>query len=143
MNRIEISGEKIFSVLGGRKTGNAKWRCFCPSHDDGARPSLSVTDTGDRVLWHCFSGCTNDEVKSALVDAGLFPEPGRSRPQQEFLSKDEIEYMELYVNLFKADNTRGKGHPSHEIETYKKYKSILGKTNAFGNSARASAAGGH
>lgn len=60
-----------------RKTGNGRWVCRCPAHDDRG-PSLSVRELGDgRVLLHCFAGC---EVQSILDAVGLAFEdlfPGR------------------------------------------------------------------
>jgi hypothetical protein len=59
-----------------RKTGNGRWVCRCPAHDDRS-PSLSVRELDDgRVLLHCFAGC---EVQSILNAVGLavedlFPE---------------------------------------------------------------------
>jgi hypothetical protein len=59
-----------------RKTGNGRWVCRCPAHDDRG-PSLSVRELDDgRVLLHCFAGC---EVQSILDAVGLafedlFPE---------------------------------------------------------------------
>ena len=39
----------------------------CPAHED-RDPSLSVKDGGDRVLLHCFAGCSASDV---LVAIGL------------------------------------------------------------------------
>jgi hypothetical protein len=51
-----------------RKTGNGRWVCRCPAHDDRG-PSLSVRELDDgRVLLHCFAGC---EVQSVLDAIGL------------------------------------------------------------------------
>lgn len=37
----------------------------CPVHDDNS-PSLSITDAGDKLLWHCFAGCDQEAVRDAL-----------------------------------------------------------------------------
>lgn len=37
----------------------------CPAHQD-RDPSLSVTDSGDRVLLHCFAGCTPADILAAI-----------------------------------------------------------------------------
>ena len=49
-----------------KRTGD-KLIARCPAHEDKT-PSLSVTigDTGDSVLVHCFAGCTTEEVVAAL-----------------------------------------------------------------------------
>lgn len=131
---IDVSAERIFEVLGGRRSGTDKYRCFCPSHDDGKSPSLSLTQRGDKVLFHCFGECSSLEVRGALIDMGLWPEPGKSKPKEEYLTEGEIEYMRLYNNIFMNDNRKGIPHPQNEIDTYKKYKAILRKVDVRRNS---------
>ena len=41
------------------------WTACCPAHEDSS-PSLAIADKGDRVLIHCYGGCTFDEIRSAL-----------------------------------------------------------------------------
>jgi len=41
------------------------WTARCPSHHD-KNPSLSITETPEAVLLHCFSGCSLDDVCHAL-----------------------------------------------------------------------------
>lgn len=48
-----------------RQTGDSKWMARCPAHDDKG-PSLSVRDTGERTLIHCFAGCAAEDVLSAV-----------------------------------------------------------------------------
>ena len=48
-----------------RKNGTDQWMACCPSHSDRS-PSMSVKDTGDKILVHCFGGCTTDEITGAL-----------------------------------------------------------------------------
>ena len=48
-----------------RATGPNSWMARCPSHDDH-EPSLSIRQEGDRILLHCFAGCTVDEIVRAL-----------------------------------------------------------------------------
>jgi hypothetical protein len=58
-----------------KATGQGKWLARCPAHDDRS-PSLSIRETGDRVLVHCFAGCAVSDVLLALGlgMADLFPE---------------------------------------------------------------------
>lgn len=54
---------------------NGTWRqnkgmCCCPAHDDRT-PSLSVTLGRKAILFHCFAGCSNDEVIAALDRQGV------------------------------------------------------------------------
>ena len=63
-----------------RARGPGQWSACCPAHDDKG-PSLSVKETADdRVLLHCFAGCSADEVVGAVgLDlTDLFP-PRESR----------------------------------------------------------------
>jgi putative DNA primase/helicase len=72
---------KIAEALGGSLVpdarGNYLCSCPCPGHID-TRPSLSICDRGGRVLVHCFAGCPQSAVVTALQRLGLLP--GRPRP---------------------------------------------------------------
>jgi hypothetical protein len=60
--------------LNPRETATG-WTCNCPSHEDRS-PSLSVSVGGDeRVLLHCYAGCTPESVVGSLgmTLADLFP----------------------------------------------------------------------
>lgn len=50
---------------GVRVAGPGRWFARCPAHDDNT-PSLSVREDGERVLIHCFTGCTADDVLTAV-----------------------------------------------------------------------------
>lgn len=67
----ETAARQIVQDLKGtwhRKHGMAR----CPAHED-ARPSLSVTPGRKAVLFHCFAGCTQAAILSALRDLRLNP----------------------------------------------------------------------
>jgi hypothetical protein len=59
-----------------KRTGDGRYLACCPAHLD-KRPSLAVRELDDeRVLIHCFAGCSVEEVLHAVgleFDA-LFPE---------------------------------------------------------------------
>ena len=66
-----------------RRTGQGRWLACCPVHDDKI-PSLSIRETMDeRVLIHCFAGCTVHEIVSAvgLDISDLFP----PRTERQFI----------------------------------------------------------
>jgi hypothetical protein len=44
--------------------------CCCPAHDDRT-PSLSVTLGRKAILFHCFAGCSNEDVIAALDRQGV------------------------------------------------------------------------
>lgn len=49
-----------------RRTGPGKWLACCPAHDDKS-PSLAIREADDgRLLVHCFSGCSVQEITGAL-----------------------------------------------------------------------------
>ena len=48
----------------------------CPAHDNPGA-SLSVKQDGDRLLWHCFAGCSQGAVQAAL---GIAPHPVYTAP---------------------------------------------------------------
>jgi len=49
-----------------------EYLAFCPAHDDRSTPNLRVEEAEDgRVLLHCFAGCSQDEVLSALEERGI------------------------------------------------------------------------
>jgi hypothetical protein len=59
---------------------NDRWnrrKLHCPAHDD-ARPSLSLTETGNTVLLHCWAGCSQDAIIAALRRRGLWGETHRA-----------------------------------------------------------------
>ena len=53
--------DRLEKVTGSK----GKWIACCPAHQDKS-PSLAVTETDDRVLVHCFSGCDTQDVTAAI-----------------------------------------------------------------------------
>ena len=78
-----MSAETLLSRLAGkRRSGDGRWLARCPAHEDRS-PSLSIRETGDRVLLFCHAGCTAPEIVAAvgLTMADLFdgkPSSGKS-----------------------------------------------------------------
>ena len=62
-----------------RHVHDQQYQASCPAHQD-AEPSLSVTFTAERILLHCFAGCSADAIVNALglEWRDLFPSPGDS-----------------------------------------------------------------
>jgi putative DNA primase/helicase len=68
----------INALDGDERTG----MCFCPAHPDRNTPNLHVKASNDgRVLVHCFRGCSQQDVVTALRQRGLWPS---SRRQAEY-----------------------------------------------------------
>lgn len=87
-----ISDSLIHSLDGVRETGQDRWIARCPAHEDRS-PSLAIREVDDRVLIHCFAGCSVDEVVSAagLEISDLFPpRTSSSRPLSRPLPAADI-----------------------------------------------------
>src|SRR5262245_60220446 len=71
--------DRVLQCLDGvRQTGPDTWVARCPAHHDTS-PSLSLRETDDRLLLHCFAGCYVSEIVGAIgleLDS-LFPERAR------------------------------------------------------------------
>jgi len=78
---------KNFSGVKKTATG---WQSKCPAHEDKT-PSLSITQAENKILLHCHSGCTVQEIVSA---AGLkmsdlfFGEPKKPKQVAEYKYTD-------------------------------------------------------
>lgn len=48
-----------------KQTTSDQWVARCPVHQDRL-PSLSIRDAGDRILLHCFAGCSTQDVLAAI-----------------------------------------------------------------------------
>ena len=66
-----MTAEEIARALKGKKSGRG-WKACCPAHDD-KNPSFSVWD-GEKgeAAFHCFAECSQEAIKSALEDRGLW-----------------------------------------------------------------------
>lgn len=71
-----MSADLLLDRLDGvKRTGEGRYLARCPAHQD-KRASLSVRVTGEeKILVHCFAGCSVHEVVSAagLEISDLFP----------------------------------------------------------------------
>jgi len=107
--------DTILSRLDGvRPTGADCWLALCPAHDD-KRPSLSIREIDDRVLVHCWAGCSIEDVMEAVdltFDALYSPRTThRCNPERRpFPAADvlrAVEYEALIVAV--AASTLGNG----------------------------------
>ncbi len=71
---------------GVRQQADGSWLALCPAHDD-EEPSLHVSLKGEKVLLHCFAGCSLDAICDALNiqprDLFLHEEPGGNHHHEE------------------------------------------------------------
>lgn len=95
-NNIDIKLQLFLDRLEGVKTnGGGKWLAKCPAHNDRS-PSLAIKLVDDRILIHCFAGCSVQAVLDSIgLDmADLFPDrianPGASKPKAQRFSPYEL-----------------------------------------------------
>jgi hypothetical protein len=101
-------------------TGSGRWCALCPAHDDQS-PSLSVSDRGDRVLIHCFSGCDASDILAALGlgwsdlyrdpwdCARLRPNEGAARSTRRTMAQaDPMEIERAILRIAAADLRAGR-----------------------------------
>jgi hypothetical protein len=65
--RTMTQSENLLSRLDKvQPKGSGKWVARCPAHGDKS-PSLAISETNDdRILIHCFAGCTTQEVLQSI-----------------------------------------------------------------------------
>lgn len=116
------TGMNPFSALDKfRAIAADKYIACCPAHDDKS-PSLSLTDLGDKVLFHCFAGCSQTEVMEALTARGFWRRP---LPSQSAFRRDELDYMTHYCLVWNGSVRRGLDIPDHETETMESFLHAL------------------
>jgi hypothetical protein len=101
-----------------RQVGQSRWTALCPAHADKS-PSLAIREIdGDRILLHCFGGCSVHEVVAAvgMEISDLFPErpltyDGKQpRERRPFNPQDILKIMAFEAGiaaLYAADLLRG------------------------------------
>jgi hypothetical protein len=118
-----MSLETILSRLTKVKGRNNSYTACCPAHND-RNPSLAIRETEDgRILLKCFSGCSAEEILSAIsLDMDqLFPErlPNhRYQPEKpRFYSSDLMKLLEFEALVVAvAANQLSKNEPLSETD---------------------------
>jgi hypothetical protein len=101
-----------------RKSGNGRWACRCPAHEDKG-PSLAVRELDDgRVLLHCFAGCEPQSVLDAvgLTFEDMFPEriggDSSKRERRAFNAADVLRCLSFEaLVLYQYATLLAKGEP--------------------------------
>ena len=104
----QLSNLEKFKKLGGNR-----YIACCPAHDD-RNPSLSITQGKDKLLVHCFAGCTQAEVIDALIALGLWHK--KSYKSSISYSSDELKYMRYFCLAWNG-SVRNKRHVAREDTT--------------------------
>lgn len=118
------TAELLTKFTGVRQKGNYKWTACCPAHDDSS-PSLQITETDDRTLLHCFSGCSVEQVCAAISikEIDLFHNPRKSQPVPasigKRLTKEELNIELLVIKIATYDRKRGKSLSEYDEKRVK------------------------
>ena len=87
---MKRSAEEITVRLDGTWK-NGKGKANCPAHDDKT-PSLSIEDKDGKLLYHCHTGCSQEDLTHTLKQRGLLgdsappssaPAPRKPKPEAE------------------------------------------------------------
>ncbi|MCF7979731.1 MAG: hypothetical protein K9L82_17320 [Chromatiaceae bacterium] len=104
------------------KTRPDCWSARCPAHEDKS-PSLSIRQTADKVLFHCFAGCPADDILAAVnlkwTDlypdrwdaahaAAVAPQRRRRTAQRVMVDGIDIEVERTILRIAAADLRAGK-----------------------------------
>jgi len=102
---------------GVKRVGDDKWIARCPAHDDRP-PSLSITEAHDRILIHCWAGCSALEIVHAcgLELKDLFDDRDHTPPMafaqaemaQRRTKADEVKHLQMILGLAESDRLAGK-----------------------------------
>ncbi len=60
-----MTADQFIALLDHVKPTRRGWMGKCPSHNDKS-PSLSIHETDDRILLHCFASCQPEAIVRAL-----------------------------------------------------------------------------
>lgn len=107
---MTLSG--FLSRLRGVKKVSGGYMALCPAHNDHD-PSLfiSVSEDGERILIHCFAGCSEEEVLAAmgLKPSDLFTQKMEKPPKTTEYPYYNADGTLCYTKtrLDKADGTKG------------------------------------
>jgi hypothetical protein len=93
MDRIVyLSAKDIAEALGGKPNGNGGYSCHCPvpGHRD-TKPSFSISEgSNGRPVFHCFGGCSQDDIIAELQQRKLWPDWGEKPEPKPKLSKQKV-----------------------------------------------------
>jgi len=80
--------DNISELLNGKPSGDGIL-CLCPAHND-TNPSLSLSIDQEKLLWKCHAGCSQEQVRVALVERGILADNlGPKKRETAFQYMDE------------------------------------------------------
>lgn len=89
----------ILDLVGTVRRSGRGWMAKCPAHHDSS-PSLSIREAEDRILLHCFAGCSVAVICQALgiairdLFAGSLSLSEWSQLQQARHERKQVEYKQ-------------------------------------------------
>ena len=98
-------------LSGVKQTAPGCWLARCPAHEDRS-PSLSIRDSDNRVLLHCFAGCSTDAVLASLgltfIDLFVKPmtgenlhAPGPATPKAASVERNVSDWSEKAERIWR------------------------------------------
>jgi hypothetical protein len=124
--------ETIAKSLGNAKQVNGQWLASCPVPGHGSgngdkNPSLSITESEGKTLFHCHAGCDQREVFDAVMERNLLQStPKReeisfTQHQAPVLEKEWVYRSEDGTELFtkrryKTSDAKGKTYSIHRVD---------------------------
>jgi hypothetical protein len=98
--------QTIADALDLRRSGS-RFRGACPVCGGSHKANkFSLTSAGDKVLWYCHGGCSQESIRLELVDRGLLEQRMEKAPAARY-SKAEIEQAELVILVGEAAIRKG------------------------------------
>jgi hypothetical protein len=128
--------ETIAKALGNAKKVNGNWLASCPVPGHGRgngdkNPSLSITESNGKYLFHCHGGCDQHSVFDAVRERNLLPSIQRQEYslalikgelmtmptlEQEWEYKDEDGNTLFVKRRFKTNTEKGKTYSLHKVD---------------------------
>lgn len=115
--------DKLSSLDKFKRVGKDSYKACCPAHND-RNPSLTITDVGDKILVHCFSGCSQEEVLDALKARGMWTKKD-DRWIKKTWSTDELDYMTHWCLCYHGAVRRGEKLKDMDPNKLDRYVTLL------------------
>ena len=124
--------ETIAKALGNAKMVNGQWVASCPVPGHGRgngdkNPSLSITESDGKVLFHCHGGCDQRDVFDAVRARDLLPTIAKREEisftqhqapvlEKEWLYRSEDGDVLFTKRRYKTNDAKGKTYSIHRVD---------------------------
>ena len=125
--------ETIAKALGNAKQVNGQWVASCPVPGHGRgngdkNPSLSITESEGKVLFHCHGGCDQRDVFDAVRARDLLPTIVKREEisftqhqapvlEKEWLYRSEDGDILFTKRRYKTSDAKGKTYSIHRVDS--------------------------